>query len=350
MPLNYVVEENLLTNPHSYKCRVTPNDQLDYDAVAALINSANPTISQALAKVVLEQFAAVVMEQLLAGNWVVLTNFVSFMTSMPVSLANSSDPLPSSVARLKVKTSRTFKDELIAQATYNRSGYPVKVPSISEAQDSFLGIPGFFENDKSFTASGRNIGFDPSYSGVGLYVRNYDNTAVTRQNVVNLNEPSRIMVLANSPATDGYPEMTLEARNKFTENGVIRTGVYSRKLRGPVTISDATLNLIFSSGSTSSLTTISAYTGSDERVQINLSLTPTDELYMKLRTVSIYTGAFGEWGTPVQVTGDGAYVLDGAASDVTVTFATGGYDIVLANVIAYGRIMNEVCDLEALTP
>ena len=342
--LNYVVEENLLTNPHTYKCRVTPNEQLDYDAVAELISVRNPSISKPLAKVVLEEFASVVMDQLLAGNWIVLKNFVSFMSSMPVSLSTPDETLPGSVARMKVKTSTPFKDAFLSDATYNRTGYPVKLPTITDVKDSVTGISGFAESGKSATILGRNIGYDPSDSSSGLYVKNYDGSVTTKQSVVNLNDPSKLMVTFDSPITDGYPEMTIESRNKFTENGTLRTSTFGKKLRGPVDIASGNLNLLFSVGSTSSLTTISNYSGSSLRVQFSLWLSPQDELYIKLRTISS-SGELGPWTASVLVTGDGDYEFAEYGSDLTVTFATGGYDIVVSNVIAYGRVMNEVCDL-----
>ncbi|MCI5114868.1 MAG: hypothetical protein D3912_08605 [Candidatus Electrothrix sp. AX1] len=86
MPIQYKVVPNYLTNPPSFTARPVPGSTLDYDGLAKQINLHNPTIPVEMAKAVLKATREEVIRQLVAGNTVNLSGFISFVTTLPVRL------------------------------------------------------------------------------------------------------------------------------------------------------------------------------------------------------------------------------------------------------------------------
>lgn len=340
MSISYNVVPNALTNPPSFTTRVAPNLVLDFDEMAVQINLHNPTIPVATAKSVLESFREEVKTQLLNGNTVKLTNFVSFVTTIPVNLTNATDPLPPNSLDIKAKPAATFKVECNNAAQYTRLGYPTKDPSIIEAKDTEYSVLGYINPNVGVQIDGRNIGFDTSDSELGVYL--VKSTGVEeKQSTIILNEPSRLIFYPSfTEVGTSYSEMTLLVRNRYTTNGTVRTGTYLRRVRGPVTIANGETNLIFCSGDVTSTAEITGYTDGDRTAIVKMWLDNLNVLNMAAR------GSSTDWGATVQITAAGAYTIPFMTFDFQVTVGT--LQTLVDNVTLYGRYMEEVLYLSTL--
>lgn len=340
MSISYNVIPNALTNPPSFTARVAPNLVLDFDEMAVQINLHNPTIPVATAKSVLESFREEVKTQLLNGNTVKLTNFVSFVPTIPVNLAAATDPLPSSPLDIKAKPSTTFKNECNQAASYTRLGYPTKDPSITEAKDTSTEIIGFIEAGKGFRIDGRNLGFDPTNVNVGIFLKPGADPE-ERQTNISINDPSLIVITPSfTPEGNSDVEVLLTARNKYTENGTIRTGTYSRMLRTVVKVATGNQNYIFNAATASAAAEVSTWGGGTLRMYMQLSLDQLNILNLRVKA-----GA-GEWTPYTQLTAEQEYTLTPAGYSIGITVL----DLVslTENVTAYGRFIQEVVDLTTI--
>lgn len=344
--IGYQVIANVLTNPPSYTARVVPNSILGYDEVAAQINLHNPTIPVGTAKTVLEAFREEVKLQLANGNTVNLSNFVSFVTTMPVKLVNATDPLPSNPINISAKPATPFKDEIRAAATYTRLATEIKAPSIASAFDTVSAINGFVRNGYGLRISGTNLRFDQADVNEGVFLLSSAGNDV-RQDNISLNDPSNLIVIpgldsAAGPAGTASVEHSLSVKSRYTDNGQIRTGTYGKKLRSPNVISDATSDQVFVCGAqTSGPAKIKTYTGAQVTCRLVAQIKNTGELTLSVGTMA---GVFGQQMT---VTAAGDFVLAGLAANVTVEVTD--YQVLYDNTMAYSRYLQEVCVMSPLT-
>lgn len=343
MSISYNVVPNALTNPPSFTARVEANTVLDYQELAVQINLHNPTIPVVTAKSVLEALREEVKTQLLNGNTVKMTNFVSFVPTLPVNLAAATDPLPSSPLDIKAKPSATFKTECNQDAQYNRLGYPTKDPSIIEATDTNTGLIAYMENGRGFRIDGRNLGYDVTDAELGIFTT--DSAGLeTRQTNVSINDPSRIVITPTGAlANTSYVETTLTAKNRYTTNGTVRTGTYQRKIRTAVQLGAARDNLVFCIGVTTSQVEVTSVTETSGQVVLVAYLNQSNVIEVKAKKVG------GEFGAVVQITGTGVYDITYDGGGETIQITVGSLTVLNDNIVAYSRYMQEVINMAALS-
>ncbi|MCI5129478.1 MAG: DUF4469 domain-containing protein, partial [Candidatus Electrothrix sp. AUS3] len=233
MPIQYKVIQNFLTNPPSYTARPIAQNTLDYDALAAEINLHNPTIPAATAKVVLEAFREVVVSQLAKGNTINLAGFMSFVTSLPVRLDQTTEELPPNAVDVKAKPSVVLKQQVAQQAEYVRLPYSEKSPDISAAYDTNTNLPAWIRQDHGFRLDGSNIGFTGTDPAQGVFLTDANGNTV-QQTRISLNKPSTVIItpdFGEAAAVSPNVEKTIAVRSRYTENGQVRIGEYSKNLR-----------------------------------------------------------------------------------------------------------------------
>ena len=338
MGIPYQVQPNALTDPPSYSCRVLPKNVLDIDALAREINLHNPTIPVVTAKSVIEAFRDEVLYQLSIGNSVKVASFVSFVSTLPVRLANATDPLPQNAVDIKAKPSAPFKEALVNLATYERQEYNEKAPRVSSTKDTNTEEATWVRDNKSFRIDGSNLGFDSSLSTVGAWLVLADGTEV-KQTSLALNNPSSVIItpsFESSLPSGEHVEVTLLMKNKYTENGAVRTGTLSNKIRA----TNTTFNL-FSVAEETSPASITLYAGADVTCKIVSTIKPDGTLTM---AIGLPGGSLGQVMDILEATA--SVVLSGlAGGDVTVSIDD--YDSLYANVLAYQRYMVEMVALTA---
>lgn len=347
MPIQYKVLPNYLTNPPSYSARPLAQKTLDYDAIADQINLHNPTITAGAAKAVLEAFREEVIRQLADGNTINLAGFVSFVVSMPVRLDQPTDDLPPNPLDVKAKPSVVLKQEVAQQAEYLRLPYAEKSPDISAAYDTNTNLPNWIRQDNGFRLDGSNVGFDAADPAQGVFLTDADgNTA--QQTKISLNKPSTIIITPDFGGQHSVPpnvEKTIELRARYTENGQLRTGEYSKRLRSTNTVTAAQRKLFVVGDSADGPLTVTGYPG--EQVMCRF-----EAVYRTDGKISLAVGPLaGPLGPEVILSPDATDIeLAGLENIVTVNFmGSGSYDLFVASLLSYGRYMLEVCDLATIS-
>jgi hypothetical protein len=229
MSIKYYVTENKLTSPISYYCRVSASELLDYPDVAKLINAKVSNIPEATALTVLQTLREVVKEQLLAGNTVNLTNFISFVTSIPGKLTNPLDPVPASKLSTLGKVSSTLRDEVRQSAEFERAGYTTKEPSIIQVADFASGLANVLRTTLAYDVFGSNIKFNIADQEQGIFLEDVREQAYAGIGNAKI---SAVCLTSLIPISEGYAnEFTLSVKTKYTESGTIRTTAYKNPVR-----------------------------------------------------------------------------------------------------------------------
>lgn len=343
MPIQYKIIPNYLTNPPSYTARPVPRNTLDYDALAEQIHLHNPTIPADTAKAVLEAFREEVIRQLADGNTINLSGFVSFVTSLPVRLAQPTDDLPPDPVDVRAKPSVVLKQEVAQQAEYERLPYSEKTPDISAAYDTNTKLANWIRPDYGFRLDGSNIGFDGTDPTQGVFLTDADGHIVQQQKI-SLNQPSKIIItpdFGGVPAAPPNVEKTVAVRSRYTANGQLRTGEYAKHLRSTNVVTAQQPKLFVVGDAADGPLVVSSYSG--EQVMCRF-----EAVYRTDGQITLAVGPLtGELGPEVIISPQGSnMVLTGLAADVTVNFIDqGSYDLFVASLLSYGRYMLEVCDL-----
>lgn len=343
MPIQYKVIPNYLTNPPSYTARPITQKTLDYDALAAQIHLHNPTIPADTAKAVLEAFREEVIRQLADGNTINLAGFVSFVVSLPVRLAQPSDDLPPSPVDVKAKPSVVLKQKVAQQAAYLRLPYAEKSPDISAAYDTNTHLPNWIRPNYGFRLDGSNIGFAATDPAQGVFLTDADGNTV-QQTKISLNEPSKIIItpdFGGTPAVSPNVEKTIAVRSRYTENGQLRTGEYSKRLRSTNVVTAAQPKLFVVGDAVDGPLVVTEYPG----LQVMCRF---EAVYRTDGQISLAVGPLaGPLGPEVILqSGETDIVLAGLDTAVALNFIDGGsYDLFVASLLSHGRYMLEVCDL-----
>lgn len=347
MPIQYKIIPNYLTNPPSYTARPVPQKTLGYNAIAEQISLHNPTIPAAVAKAVLEAFRNEVVRQLADGNTINLSGFASFFTTLPVRLDQPTDDLPPSSVDVKAKPSMVLKQEVAQQATYMRLPYAEKSPDISAAYDTNTHLANWIRPDYGFRLDGSKIGFDAADPAQGVFLTDADGNTV-QQTKLSLNEPSKIIItpeFGETPAASPNVEKTIAVRARYTENGQLRTGEYSKRLRSTNVVTTAQPRIFVVGDSSDAPLLVTDYPG----LQVMCRF---EAVYRTDGQISLAVGPLaGPLGPEVILPPEGTdMVLTGLDADVTVNFMNGGsYDLFVASLLSYGRYMLEVCDLATIS-
>jgi hypothetical protein len=346
MPIQYKVIPNYLTNPPSYTARPVPQNTLDYDALAAQIHLHNPTIPADTAKAVLEAFREEVIRQLADGNTINLAGFVSFVVSLPVRLNQPTDDLPPNPVDVKAKPSVVLKQEVMQQAVYVRLPYSEKAPDISAAYDTNTNFANWIRPDYGFRLDGSNIGFDAADPAQGVFLTDADGHII-QQTKISLNNPSKIIItpdFGGALAVSPHVEKTIEVRSRYTENGQLRTGEYAKHLRSTNVVTVQQPKLFVVGDAADGPLVVSKYPG--EQVMCRF-----EAVYRTDGQITLAVGPLaGSLGPELILPREGGdMVLTGLDAVVTVNFIdSGSYNLFVANLLAYGRYMLEVCDLSPI--
>ncbi len=167
-----------------------------------------------------------------------------------------------------------------------------------------------------------------------------DGTTQVKQELLSLNEPSRVIItpanITSSLPAASQVEITLLMKNRFTVNGQVRESSYAKRVR---TI-NPTLNL-FAVGTNQDPISVTGYGGSDYVAKM--------VAYLKQdNTLAMYMSVPG--GEPEQS-------IDVAPTDTTVVFPNfddngfdvtctiNNYNLLYQNVVLYQREMKEIFNL-----
>lgn len=339
--VQYDVYKNSLTIPPTFYPKVNPRATLNLAYICQEINKSVESYPVDVIKAILETFILVVKEEVSSGNKCKLEGFASFRPKLSGSMATSDASLPTNAFSIEIVPATPLQTELRQMASLERLSIRVKTPEVASAFDSSTNILNHVRNGYGFVINGSNLGWDQSDAELGVFMTSSAGTL--QQTSVAFNQPSKAIVV---PALSGIAppnvEWELSVKNRYTENGQVRTGTYTTKIRAENVVSDGTTDEVFAIGAAAGPATLD-YTGAQVDCQIELAVNPsTGALKGRIGDIA---GTFGPY---VEISEIAAYTLTGLASDVTLN--VNDYDTLLANVKSYGNYMKEVCDLSPLTP
>lgn len=337
MPVDYQVVPNALTSPPSFTGRVRPKAILDIHAIAREINIHNPSITEEISMTVIKAFRDEVLYQLSEGNTVNIASFCSFASSLPFRVAAATDPLPKNVIDVRAKPSTPFKNALRQIAKFSRLPYTEKAPNASEFVDTNSGLSGWIRDNNGFRINGSDIGFDSSDAALGVTVVLADGTE-EKQSSIGLNDPSSVIIVpsfeSSLPDTE-HVEITILLKNRYTDNGQVRTGSIANKVRATNESAG-----FFSVGMEDSPVTLTTYTGSNVTARIISSIKPDGTLTLSAGAID---GVMGQVYDVLPATASVDVEFDGNTATLTID----DYASLYANVLSYQRYMQEVAPLSA---
>lgn len=335
MSIGYNVRTNNLTSPPSYRCEAVAASIVEGNGIADLINIYNPSITAATAETVMNALRAVVKQELLAGRSVKITNFVSFVNTLPVRLTLPTDPLPDGQLNVSAKVSTTLKTEMRQEAQFTRLGYPVKSPLIISSWDTNTDQVGWIRPGSPYKIAGQNIGYNPTDPEQGIWVRQYDSGTFldTKQTNIASNEPSSLIFIPDFTLSE-FNDVRIIVRTKYTANGELREGI------GKSRSTNEELAL-FRIAELSTVASYARYTG-----------TPTEDIvvfvaeYSPDNKVYISTGYMDAMGAKVEITEAGAYNVPGLGEDVVVTVSN--LEEFKSQLLTAGRYIKDVTLLQVI--
>lgn len=339
MSISYNVRPNALTSPPSYSCQVEANLVLYLDDIAKQISINNPVISASTAKIVIEALRSEVFTQLLLGNTVNIKNFISFVATLPVKLTLPTDPLPNDSLDIVGKVSRTFKQEMRAEASFTRLGYPIKNPQIISAWDTNTEMQGWIRNASPFQIQGIDLGISSSDEDTGIYLFYSDGTNIKQENIGLISPSTVIFVPEFTLPQDDETSITIEVRGRYTPAGQIRTFQYANRVRAT-----NEGRFMFKVADGNSPVNYEAQVGgvASSLIQFVAIVKPDDSVTIAVGPID------GELGPEVVLTEDADDIPLIGVSPAPILINVTDFDLLKENITLYQKYMREVVELQVV--
>ena len=347
-------EINALTTPQSYTPRHVPRAVIDNDELAIRMEQRNPLYTQTIAKSFLMDLADEMQDLLLNGNQITLAGLFTCRVSFTGRLSTPDSPLPPLDESLQVRLypSRTFVEPIRQGASTERLPMVKKIPLITMARDTVLDLNDVLNPEGLLQLTGENLYFNPKQNQGNCVIMGTESGSITQTRFGPIQD-SDIIVMPDVPEQSNpwNNEYQVSISTRYSQNGTLRTGTYSRMLRTPLAVpgmgeptppetgilsgTQATANVSINGG------TISADT--QLRIQAVQDI-GEGKLFINL----IDMEEEGAEGTPVEVTQDGEYILSGFAGspvgslDITVNNYTQLWELVRRD---YGSRLVDVLNI-----
>jgi alpha-tubulin suppressor-like RCC1 family protein len=344
MPIQYYVVENKLTVPASYTARPSAISNVDIKGICSLINAKNPTITQSMAETCLTLLSSIVEKEILDGNSVTLTNFVSFTASISARLTDYNQMFARTDLNPRFIVSQTFIADVEALASYTRLGVISKVPSIVSATDANTKIEDWIRQGYGLDIKGNNLDFNKDDPEQGVFLSSPAGNTYRVENVA-YTTGKRIIAIptidqAEGPAGAGSVAYGLEVRSRYTPGGDLRIGSWPW-LRKTDTIGQDN-DLLFVRGTQATgPVRVSAYAGDPVTIKMVAAIDQSNILTITASQLSMQTGS------TVQINGNGTYnieLINGLQIEVT------DYDLLYSTVLQSQRHMQEIVNINEVEP
>ena len=313
-------EVNALTTPQSYRAIHVPRNVISNDELAANIVKKHPEWSAEMVQMMVGAMMEEIQLALINGDQVTIANAFTFRLSFNARLSTPDAPLPpvKDALRVRVTASRPFVEAVQQAAQLERLPMTEKLPLVNTAEDMVLGLSDVLNGQGLLRLRGSDLAFNPAQAGCGCMIEGTRNgrTAQTRFGLISNSE---IHVLPNIHAQNNpwNNEYILSISTKYTENGTLRTGIYRRRLRTPLSMMQGEQPGILTDRSNTAYVTVTGVTldGDGETVRVQAILDLRDN-FILLNLMDMKEG--GKQGETVKVTANGTLVLQGfAGSQVT---------------------------------
>lgn len=312
-------EVNALTTPQSYRPRYVPRNVNGYDELAVRIVQKHPTYNEDMVKTIMAAMIEEIRLDLINGNQVTLSNAFTFRLSLNSRLDVPDDPLPpvEDILRVRVAPSRPFVEAVRQAVHLERLPVSEKLPLITVVEDSVLKLSDVLNPSGALRLTGNDLLFEPESNGSECVLEGTRDGRAVQSRFVHITD-SDITLLPNIPAqADPWNnEYILTVSTRYTEHGTLRTGIYRRRLRSPLTVAGIGAQPTLSVGILTdhaaapyvTVTNGSLTANETLRIQVILDLHEGDLLFNLLDIRED-----GEEGEAVRVTAAGSITLPGFA-------------------------------------
>ncbi len=180
-------EVNALTTPQSYWIRFVPRNKASREDIAADIARKHPNFNESDILTILNAETEAIQERLLNGEQVTFEGSFSYFPSFTGRLDSPDDPLP------------PFVEFLCQNAQAERLPEEKKLPLISTAQDTVLGLKNVLNPAGLLQLTGADMSFDRSQADAGCVIEGTQSgkTVQTRFGKI---EDSEIILMPDIPA------------------------------------------------------------------------------------------------------------------------------------------------------
>ncbi|CAK8722096.1 MAG: hypothetical protein CDV28_1103 [Candidatus Electronema aureum] len=323
------IEGNALTTPPSYSVRFVPKDTLGYDELAAEVVQMHPNYAQEDAKTIIMAAMERIGANLINGNQTVLPDAFTFGLSFSARLESPDDPLPpvEDMLNVRVHASKACTETVQRAVQIERLPMTEKAPLITAAEDTVLGLKDILHSGGALQLTGSNLLFDPKKPDEACVIEGTRSGRTVQTRFVGIAN-TEVTLLPDIPAQNDpwNNEYTLSIATHYTANGTLRTGIYRRKLRTPLTLTNfghpnpPDVGILTDKAASPYVTVTGGSLSADETVRIQAIL----DLHtgsLSLNLLDMTEG--GRAGAAVQVLANGAYVLPGfsgsALSSLNIT-------------------------------
>jgi hypothetical protein len=233
-------EVNALTTPQSWRPRFIARNVLGKADMAARMAKELPNYSAEEFRAFIDLHNQLIAESLISGEQVTEENDFTYSLSFTGRLDSADDPLPplDECLHVRVHASQSLVDAVRQAARTERLPQEKKLPLISSAEDTVLGLRDVLNPQGLLRLTGADLQFDSSRADEGCVIEGAAGGAVTQTRFGKI-EDSEIIVMPELPAQP-HPwnnEYTVSVSARYSLNGTLRTGVYERMLRAPLTVS-----------------------------------------------------------------------------------------------------------------
>jgi len=310
-------EVNALTTPQSWRPRHVPHNVINEDDLAAEIAQMLPNYNEDAARSIIEALIERLKVNLINGNQITLRNVLTCRISLSGRLNSPDAPLPPVEESLSVQitASRPFVDEIRQSAQLERLPMSKKLPLITKAEDTVLKLNDVLNPNGALHLVGSDLVFDQEDEGCGCVLEGTrsGSKVQSRYTVVSNSE---ITCLPDIPAQNDpwNNEYLLSVSTQYTEHGTVRTGIYERRLRTPLTATKLghpnppEVGILTDKAAASYVKITGGSLSADETLRIQAIL-DVHEGWLLFNLLDMTEG--GKAGAEVKVTGNGPVTLNG---------------------------------------
>jgi hypothetical protein len=329
-------EINPLTTPQSYRIRCVPRATADAQDIAEDISRSQPNFTPEAAEAVLSAEDEAILARLLSGEQVTKRGSFSYYLTFSGRMDNPDDPLPplEDCLQVHVRVSQVFLERLRQAAQTERLPLAEKLPVITSAEDTVLGLKDVLRADGMLRITGSNLLFDRNDSVSECVIEGTRSGRIVQTRVGTITN-TEIVLMPDVPGQNESwnNEYRLSLTTRYTVNGTPRTGIYKRMLRRPLDVRIGDNPGILSGSGATAFVTVSngSLTAAAASVRIQV-VRDVQEGDLRFRLLDMKEG--GKAGEERRVNANGVYVLTGwAGSEVSSLEVT---------VIAYAKLLTMV--------
>jgi hypothetical protein len=321
-------EVNAMTTPQSYWIRFVSRNVVGKADMAARMAKALPNYTEEEFRTFIDLHNQLIAESLINGEQVTEENAFTYSLSFTGKLDSPDDPLPplDECLQVRIHASQPFIEAVRRDARTERLPMEKKLPLITAAQDTVLGLKDVLNPAGLLQLAGSDMRFDRSRADEGCVIEGTAGGSVAQTRFGKI-EDSEIIVMPDLPAQPQpwNNEYTVSVSTRYSEHGTLRTGTCERMLRSPLTLTKMghpnppEVGILTGKEASPHVSVTGGSAAADETLRIQAAFDGrTDALLFSLLDMQ----ENGKTGATVSVTANGNVTLPGfsgsAVSSLTV--------------------------------